>query len=65
MSELTPETTAPDDVADEKTRRQAEERQAVADGDTAAQPEHPDGDLDGEAAYTTEAEQGAAQPAPR
>lgn len=61
MSELQPETTTPDDVADEKARRESEERQAVADG---AAPSHPRG-ADDEAAYSTEGEQGAAQPAPR
>jgi len=61
MSEQQPEVAAPDDVADEKARREAEERQAVADG--AAAPS-PDDGLHDEAAYSTEGEQGAAQPSP-
>lgn len=65
MTQQQPETTSPDEVADEKTRRTAEERQAVADGDAVPQPEELDDAARDEAAYTTEGEQGAAQPAPR
>lgn len=63
MSEQQPEVPAPDDVADEKARREAEERQSVADGAGAPSPDE-DGDLQDEAAYSTEGEQGAAQPSP-
>ena len=49
-------------MTEEKARRQAEERQAVADGGAAAPVD--DGGLRDEAAYTTEGEQGAAQPSP-
>ena len=62
MSEQQPEVATPDEVTEEKARRQAEERQAVADGGAAAPVD--DGGLRDEAAYTTEGEQGAAQPSP-
>lgn len=65
MTQQQPETAAPDEVADEKTRRTAEERQAVADGDAAPQPDELDDAARDESSYTTEGEQGAAQPAPR
>ena len=52
----------PDAVADEKSRAQKDEREALADGGGHASPaDAPDDD---ESSYTTEAEQGSAQPTP-
>ncbi|MGD9957563.1 MAG: hypothetical protein AB7O74_06800 [Candidatus Nanopelagicales bacterium] len=66
MSRQRPETSTPDDVAEEKARRQSAERQAVADGAAEPRPdEAAGGAAEDEAAYSTEGEQGAAQPAPR
>jgi len=62
MSQQQPEVGSPDEVAEQRARREAEERQAVADGEAA--PTIEDDGLHDEAAYTTEGEQGAAQPPP-
>ncbi|MFC6238892.1 hypothetical protein [Longivirga aurantiaca] len=52
----------PDAVADEKARAQKVEREALADGGGRASPA--DEAADDESSYSTEAEQGAAQPTP-
>lgn len=63
MSEhVTEQVHEPDHVADKQARRGAEERQAVADG--AAESTLGDDDATDESGYTTEGEQGAAQPSP-
>ena len=52
----------PDAVADKKSRAQKHEREALADGGGNASPA--DSASDEESSYSTEAEQGAAQPTP-
>ncbi len=52
----------PDAVADEKSRAEQEERAALADGGGHAATS--DAETEDESSYTTEAEQGAAQPTP-
>lgn len=54
----------PDEMADEQSRREAEARQKLADGKSSTGAPAADDDLEKEAAYSTEAEQGAAQPRP-
>ena len=54
----------PDELADEQSRRETEERTALADGDDSTGVAATDEDLEKEASYSTEAEQGAAQPRP-
>jgi hypothetical protein len=52
----------PDDVAEEKARRQRDERESIADGDgtgSTGDEQHRQ-----ESGYSTEDEQGAAQPSP-
>lgn len=59
---MTEQPNGPDEVADEQARRQKDEREALADGG-GHRPSTEVG-LEDEAAYSTEAEQGAAQPTP-